>query len=139
MSKSTRHIIIAYIAGAVSAIAGLFLFAIVFNAFNTPDRDRQERLIGTALLGNALDFDSEPSEDCTSSVARMAYYNTCARQLSGKTNQACDVLAAPENINVPTSEQEAKDLLQRAEALNKQACKSPVRYRQDLIKADKND
>lgn len=139
MSKSTRNIIIAYIAGAVSAIAGLFLFAIVFNVFNTPDRDRQERLIGTALRGDGLNLDFEPSQDCKSSAARMAYYNTCARQLSGKTDQACDVLAAPENVNVPTSEQEAKDLLQRAEALNKQACKSPIRFRQDTIKADKND
>lgn len=139
MRKSTRNILIAYIAGAASAIAGLFLFAIIFNALNKPDPDQQERLMKMLLESNSTILRHQSSETCAKSTALITYYKTCARQLTGKTNQACDVLAAPENVNVPTSEQEAKDLLQRAEARNKQACKSPVRYRPNLMKVDPND
>ena len=128
MNKSTRHIIIAYIAGAVSAIAVLFLFAIAFNALNRPDPDHQARLMRTLLESNSSILHHQPSETCEKSAALIAYYETCARQLDGKTSQKCGVIAEPENATVPTSSQEAKDLLQRAENLKEHACNS--RYRQ---------
>lgn len=129
MSKSTRHIIIAYIAGAISAIAGLFLFAIAYNALTQPDPDQQERLMRMLLESNSSVLRDQSSEACAKSTALIAYYDTCARQLDGKTSQPCSVIAEPESAKVPTSAQEAKDLLQHVGELKEHTCNASHRQK----------